>query len=81
MPTDTKKTAPKRSLTGAITFSIALASEVPASTEPITNAPRADEKPTELASTTIPRHRPSEMTSNVSALSNRRTRRNSDGIR
>ena len=46
MPTDTKKMAPKRSLTGPTTLPMRSASLVPARIEPMTKAPRADEKPT-----------------------------------
>ena len=45
IPTEMKKTAPKRSLTGVTTVSMRSAKLVPASIEPITKAPRASEKP------------------------------------
>ena len=45
IPTDTKKTAPNRSLTGAMTFSMLSACTVPARIDPMMNAPSADENP------------------------------------
>ena len=45
IPTEIKNTAPNRSLTGCITFSIRSASFVPAKIEPMTKAPKAEEKP------------------------------------
>ena len=45
IPTEMKKTAPKRSFTGAVSFSIRSASLVPARMEPMRNAPSAAEKP------------------------------------
>ena len=46
MPTETKKMAANRSFTGFTKRSIFSASSVSASIEPITNAPKAEEKPT-----------------------------------
>ena len=43
MPTETKKMAPKRSLIGAVSFSIFSASSVSAKMLPIMKAPKAEE--------------------------------------
>ena len=45
MPTDTKKIAPNRSLTGAVIFSMLSASVVPARMDPMMKAPKAGENP------------------------------------
>ena len=68
MPTETKKMAPKRSLTGVTTCSIRSASMVSARMLPMMNAPKAAENPTLAASTTMPKHNPSATMSIVSSL-------------
>ena len=60
MPTDTKNTDENRSFTGCTMRSILAASEVSANSDPMTNAPSAEEKPALTAIITMPRHRPSE---------------------
>ena len=45
IPTEMKNTEPNRSLTGTVTCSMRSAKLVPASIDPITNAPSAREKP------------------------------------
>ena len=68
IPTETKKTAPKRSFTGLIKRSICSASTVSAKIEPIKKAPKAEEKPACVAINTIPRQRPMLTTSMVSSF-------------
>ena len=68
MPTDTKKIAPNKSLIGATKCSIFSALGASAIKEPMMNAPRAAEKPSLVASTTMPRHRPMEDTTKVSSF-------------
>ena len=73
MPTDTKKIAPKRFLTGSMSFSIFFASMVSARMLPITNEPKAELKPTLEANTAIAQQRASETMSSTSSLMSRRT--------
>ena len=68
IPTETKKIAPNRSFTGLIICSIRSASIVSARIDPIIKAPSAAEKPVFVATTTIPRHNPKAITSNVSSF-------------
>jgi len=68
IPTDTKKMAPNKSLTGLIICSMRSASIVSARIDPMIKAPKAAEKPVFVATTTIPRHKPSAITSNVSSF-------------
>ena len=68
MPTDTKKMAPKRFLTGATRCSIFSASTVSARMLPMTKAPKAAEKPAAEAATTMPKQRASEVMSRVSSF-------------
>ena len=70
MPTDTKKMAPKRFLTGATRCSIFWASTVSARMLPMTKAPKAAEKPTAEANTTIPKQRARAVMSMVSSFNN-----------
>ena len=81
MPTETKKTAPKRFLTGCSSFSIATDSAVSASSDPITKAPSADENPAFTAIITMPRQSPSATMSSVSSSSVRRSLRSRFGSR
>ena len=71
IPTDTKKMAPKRSLTGLTRCSIFSASTVSARILPMMNAPKAGENPTEEASTTIPKQSPRDTMTIVSSLISR----------
>ena len=73
MPTDTKNMAPKRSFTGATSFSILSASMVSDMIEPMTNAPKALLNPTFVDSTAIRQHSPSDTMSSVSSLMSLRT--------
>ncbi|EJX00695.1 hypothetical protein EVA_11197 [gut metagenome] len=68
MPTETKNIAPNRSFTGFTRCSMRSASTVSANMDPITNAPRADEKPAFVAIITIPRHNPMLTIKRVSSL-------------
>ena len=81
IPTDTKKMAPKRSFTGATTFSIFFASTVSASMLPITNAPKAELKPALVESTAIKQHIPRATISSTSSFIRGLTRRRKVGIR
>jgi len=69
MPTDTKKTAAKRSFTGRSRCSMRLPSRVSARIEPMTKAPSAGEKPTFVAIMTIMRQSAIDTTSIVSSES------------
>ena len=80
MPTETKKTAPKRFLTGSTSFSMRSASTVSARMLPMMKAPKADEKPTLVEKTAMAQQRPSETTSSTSLLMRRRTRRRKMGM-
>ena len=80
MPTDTKKMAPNRFLTGSTSFSIFSASTVSARMLPMMNAPNADEKPTFVENTAIAQQRPSDTISSTSALISLRTLRRKMGI-
>ena len=68
MPTDTKKMAPKRFLTGATKCSIFSASTVSARMLPMTKAPKAAEKPAADAATTMPKQRARLAMSKVSSF-------------
>ena len=68
IPTETKNIAPKRFLIGSTMRSICSLSAVSARMDPITNAPRAEEKPTDVASATIPKHSPMLTMSRISSL-------------
>ena len=81
IPTETKNIAPNKSLTGATSFSILSASTVSAKIEPMMKAPKAGEKPTFAASTTIPKHIAKETISNVSLPIHLRERFRKIGIR
>jgi hypothetical protein len=48
IPTETKKTAPKKSFKGESVFSMRSIISVSAKIEPIKNAPKAEEKPKEM---------------------------------
>src|SRR5690606_22902278 len=72
IPTDTKKTAPNKCFTDFTRCSMRSACVVSASIEPMMKAPNGAEKPTYVASTTINKHKPSEITSIVSSFSNLR---------
>ena len=81
MPTETKKIAPKRFLTGSIRRSIFCASMVSASMLPMTNEPKAELKPTQEAKTAIPQQRASDTMSNTSSLTSLRTLRRKRGMK
>ena len=68
MPTDTKKMAPKRFLTGATRCSMVSASTVSARMLPMTKAPKAAEKPAAEAATTMPKQRARAVMSSVSSF-------------
>lgn len=68
IPTETKNMAPKRSFTGLIICSICSASIVSARIDPITKAPKAEEKPAFVAMMTIPRHSPRLTINKVSSF-------------
>ena len=80
IPTDTKKMAPKRFLTGSTNFSIFSASTVSARMLPMIKAPKADEKPTLVEATAMAQHRPRDTMSSTSLLMRRRTRRRKIGM-
>jgi hypothetical protein len=67
IPTDTKKIAPNKSLTGLVRCSTFSADVVSAIIEPIMNAPSSAEKPICVASTTIPKQSPRDRISKVSS--------------
>ena len=81
IPTDTKKIAPNKSFTGATSLSMCSDSTVSARIEPMINAPKAGEKPTRAASTTIPKHKAKDTISNVSSLISLRALFKKSGIR
>ena len=68
IPTETKNMAPKRSFTGLIICSICSASMVSAKIDPMTKAPKAEEKPAFVAMITIPRHNPRLTINKVSSF-------------
>ncbi len=68
IPTDTKKTAPNKSLTGFTRCSICSASLVSAIIEPIIKAPNAGEKPTSEAKITIAKQSANETMSSISSV-------------
>ena len=80
MPTDTKKMAPKRFLTGSTNFSMRSASMVSARMLPMMKAPKADEKPTLVEMTAMAQQRPSETMSSTSLLMSLRTLRRKRGM-
>ena len=80
IPTDTKKTAPKRFFTGSTTLIIFSASTVSANMLPITNAPKALENPTWVEMTAMRQQSPSDTTRRVSSLMSLRTERRNMGI-
>ena len=81
IPTDTKKMAPNRSLTGLTRRSMCSASMVSARMEPMMNAPKAAEKPVLAARTTMPKHRPRATTRSVSSFISFFAQRSRSGIR
>ena len=81
MPTETKKTAPKRFLTGSTTRAILSASTVSARMLPMTKAPKAGLKPTVAEITAMAQHSPSATTTIVSPFIRRRVRRRNGGMR
>ena len=68
IPTDTKNTAPNKSLTGFTRCSMCSALGASAIREPMMKAPRAAENPMCVARTTIPKHKPMEATIKVSSF-------------
>ena len=68
IPTDTKKTAPNRSLTGFTKCSMCSACVVSAIIEPIIKAPSAGENPTPAAKITINRQSANEIISIISSV-------------
>ena len=68
MPTDRKKTLPKRSFTPEERCSTRSACTVPAISDPARKAPSAEEKPSFSARSTMPKHKPSELSSSVSSF-------------
>ncbi len=72
IPTEMKNTEPNRSLTGETTRSMRSAKLVPASMEPMTNAPSASENPQNTENTAMPRQSPIDTMSSVSELRYRR---------
>ena len=68
MPTETKKTVPKRSLMGLTSFAMRSACMVPARMEPARNAPSAAENPMALASATMHRHSARDAMSRISSV-------------
>ena len=80
MPTETKKIAPKRFLTGSTNLMIFSASTVSARILPMTKAPKALEKPTLVERTAMPQHNPKATMSKVSLLMSLRTERRKRGM-
>ena len=68
IPTETKKIAEKRFLILSVRCSIRWLSAVSDKIEPITKAPRAEEKPTLLAIITMAKHRPIDIIRRFSSL-------------
>ncbi len=68
IPTEMKKTAPKRFFTGCTTFSILSAAIVPARIDPMTKAPSSREKPQITEKTAIEKQSPIETISSVSSF-------------
>ena len=81
IPTETKKIAPNKSLTGLTNRSIDSASIVSARIEPMIKAPKAAENPVLAAITTIPKQSARDTISNVSSLINLRQRFKNSGMR
>lgn len=69
IPTETKKTAPKKSFSGWRFFSIRPITSVSARIDPMIKAPRAEEKPDAVANKTIPKHIPMVISKSISSLS------------
>ena len=80
IPTDTKKIAPKRFLTGSTSRMILSASIVSAKILPITNAPKAALNPTCVDITAMRQHKPNDTTRRVSLLRSLRVERRKRGI-
>ena len=80
-PTDTKNTAPNKSLHGATRCSTRSPCMVPARMEPARKAPNAVENPMASASHTIAKQMPSDVTKSVSSLINSCVFCKNDGIR
>ena len=80
IPTDTKKTAPKRFFTGSTSLMILSASMVSARMLPMMKAPKADEKPTFVENTAMAQHIPNDTMSSTSLLIRRRTCRRNAGM-
>ena len=80
IPTETKNIAANKSFTGFTRRSIFSASIVSARIDPITKAPKAEEKPTAVANTTIRKHKPRETISKVSSPISKRVRLKKVGI-
>ena len=80
IPTETKKMAPKRFLTGSTNFSIRSASMVSARILPMIKAPKAELKPTCVEKTAIAQHKPKATTNNTSLLMRFRTERRNKGM-
>ena len=74
MPTETKNTAPNRSLSGLNRAAMRGACTVPARIDPAMNAPRAEENPMLTASAAMPKHSAIEATSSISSLTVSRMR-------
>ena len=79
IPTDTKKIAPKRFLTGSTSFIILSASTVSARILPITNAPNALLNPTFVDITAIRQHSPKATIIIVSSFISLRVVRRNNG--
>lgn len=72
--------APKRFFTGSTSLMILSASTVSARMEPMTNAPKAELKPTRVEKTAMRQQSPSDTMSSVSLLMSRRTERRKRGM-
>ena len=70
IPTEVKNTAPNKSFTGLMVASMRSASSVSAKIDPIMNAPKADENPTDVAIKTMPKHKAMAVKSNSSSFNN-----------
>ena len=68
IPTETKNTAPKKSFTGFKIRSILFATSDPAKIAPIIKAPKAEEKPDDVANKTIPKQRATAVIRSVSSF-------------
>ena len=81
IPTETKNTAANKSFIGETRCSMCSASTVSAKMLPMTNAPKAGEKPANDANTTIRKHKASATISSVSSFISVRALRSNRGIR